>query len=49
MLFGFLNALMGQSNKDKAQKKLTQKEKDALDYELWVRAEEAVCEEEEEE
>lgn len=49
MLNGFLKALMGESNKGKEKKKLTQKEKDALEYELWVRAEEFVCEEEEEE
>lgn len=45
MLYGFLKALMGESKKEtdvkrKGKKKLTQKEKDALEYKLWVMAEE---------
>lgn len=43
MLYGFLKALMGESKKEvdvKRKKKLTQKEKDELEYKLWVMAEE---------
>ncbi len=47
MLLEFINALPGDSKKDagviektKEKKKLTPKEKDKLEYEFWVRAEE---------
>lgn len=45
MLFDFLNALTGESKdtnkaKGKGGKKLTQREKDRQEYQLWVRAEE---------
>lgn len=45
MLYGFLKSLMGESKKEadvkrKGKKKLTQKEKDELEYKLWVMAEE---------
>lgn len=47
MLLEFINALLGNSKKvagdiekTKGKKKLTPKEKDKLEYELWVRAEE---------
>ena len=43
MLFELLNALMGESKKEadvKRKRKPTQKEKDELEYKLWVMAEE---------
>lgn len=45
MLYSFFKALMGESKKEvdikrTRKKKLTQKEKDELEYKLWVMAEE---------
>ncbi len=47
MLLEFISALLGDTKKDagviennKGNKKLTPQEKDKLEYELWVRAEE---------